>query len=206
MKKLSMALSLAALMLSACANQPEQSSVEVEEDINPYVKSLGNAELFTHRLAEELFVQTLPLRPAKYAVVGFVPIPGQAFQPEHHHPLQLLGHQLKEGLITEAAKRGYATQEFLLTDDITVTDFADAVLSRNVDLLGKVHDVDFFITGTILHQERGAMVNARIVHAHTREIVAAATSFFPAELFWQSERLTTRNGRLIRQQNNNSSQ
>ena len=45
------------------------------------------------------------------------------------------------------------------------------------------------------------MVNARIINARTRDIVAAATRFFPAELFWQQEQVTTRNGRLYRTEN-----
>jgi len=115
--------------------------------------------------------------------------------------LQLLGHQLEEGILTEATKRGFTAQEFKLTNDIIVGEKSDRVLSRDIDQLSAMERVDFFITGTLVYQQEGAMVNARIINARTRDVVAAATRFFPAELFWLDEQVTTRNGRLYRTEN-----
>lgn len=189
------------VMTTSCSlMHPNHHNVAEYENLHGPVPALGNVEFYTHKLASELFTQTRPASQSSYAVVGFTPLPKQTYDDDMHHPLQLLGHQLKEGLITEATKRGYTTQEFLLAGDINVTESADSVLTRNVDRLTNVHRVDFLITGTVMHQERGAIVNARIVQSRTQEVIAAATTFVPAELFWQRERATVRNGRLMRKQ------
>ena len=200
MKISSVTILLILCMLAACSSPDIGKNNTAYTGARGPVPALGNMEFYTHRLATELFAQTRPANQSRYAVVGFVPLPEQEYQENNHHPLQLLGHQLKEGLITEATKRGYATQEFLLSDDIRVTEQSDSVLTRDVDRIGALRRVDFFITGTVIDQEQGALVNARIVHAQTKEVVAAATSFFPAQLFWQEERVSVRNGRLIRTQ------
>lgn len=189
------------ILLLGCAGQQEEVSRAVTKSPSSPISPMGNVEYYTHRLASELFTQTRPSAQSRYAVVGFVPVPEHVYRQAVHHPLQLLGHQLKEGFMTEAAKRGYPTQDFLLADDISVTEQSDSIITRNVERLGSARRIDFFITGTVLNQERGAVVNARMIHAQTKEVVAAATTFFPAEIFWQAERVGLRNGRLIRTQN-----
>lgn len=183
-------------LLTGCANENVTDLVlgRVEQPVPP----LGNAEFHTNQLANELFGQVRPSRHNRYAVVGFVPVENYKFNPDVHHPLQLLGHQLREGFITEATKRGYTTQEFLMSSDIKVTAMHDRVLSRDVEELARSQRIDFYITGTVLPQEAGAMVNARIVNVRSQEVVAAATRFFPGDLFWREEQITLRQGRLYR--------
>ena len=185
------------LFFAGCATH-EQSSVLARVASSEPVPPLGNSEYHTYQLANELFTQVRPSRQSRYAVVGFVPIPEYKYDNATNHPLQFLGHQIKEGLITEATKRGLNTQEFLLSRDIKLTDVDDRVLSRNVTDLSDRQRIDFYITGSILHQQEGAMVNARIVNVRSQDVVAAATRFFPASLFWRDEQVTTRQGRIYR--------
>lgn len=159
---------------------------------------LGNVEWHTAELAKELFIRRPANLQYRYAVAGFVPVVSQRYAPEQQHPLMLLGHQLEEGMITEAARRGLVAREFKLTKDIIVSDSADRVLSRDLAHLDSQLNVDFYITGTITEQQGGAMVNARIIDVYTRDIVAAATRFFPDDLFWETERVTTRGNKLYR--------
>ncbi|CAA0364884.1 conserved hypothetical protein [Alteromonas infernus] len=162
------------------------------------VTALGNVEYHTYMLANELFADVGPARQSRYAVVGFVPADTMKYSADHQHPLMLLGHQLEQGIITEATKRGFSTQEFKLSNDIIVSNESDRVLTRNIDQLSNIERVDFYITGTMVYQESGAVVNARIINARNKNIVAAATRFFPAELFWREGQVTTRNGKLYR--------
>ena len=152
------------------------------------VPALGNVEYHTYILANELFADLRPSRQARYAVAGFVPV----------DTLMMLGHQLEQGMITEATKRGFTTQEFKLSNDIIVNDESDRVLTRNIDQLSDIERVDIYITGTLVYQQSGAVVNARIINVRNKDVVAAATRFFPAEIFWEEERVTSRNGRLYR--------
>lgn len=180
---------------AGCSTSPSNMALTTEQVPVP---ALGNVEYHTYVLANELFATLSPARQARYAVTGFVPVDSLAYDEHFQHPLQLLGHQLEEGMLTEATKRGFIAQEFKLTHDIIVSGKADRVLSRDIDQLMPLDRVDFFITGTLVYQESGAMVNARVINARTRDVVAAATRFFPAELFWEQEQITTRNGRLYR--------
>lgn len=184
-------------LLSGCSSSDEPKSQFAQTDASN-VSALGNVEYHTYMLANELFADVGSARQSRYAVVGFVPADTMKYSAGHQHPLMLLGHQLEQGMITEATKRGFSTQEFKLSNDIIVSNESDRVLTRDIDQLSNIERVDFYITGTMVYQESGAVVNARIINARNKNIVAAATRFFPAELFWQEEQVTTRNGKLYR--------
>ncbi|WP_018982107.1 FlgO family outer membrane protein [Salinimonas chungwhensis] len=190
-------------VLSGCSqwSVAPQQAAPVQAQISasqPVGQSLGNIEYQTYLLANELFADVRPARHLRYAVAGFVPVSSLKFDASQQSPLMLLGHQLEQGLITEATKRGYTTQEFKLTNDIVIGQQSDRVLSRNIEQLSAPERVDFYITGTLVHQQGGAVVNARVIEARTKDVVAAATRFFPAGLFWDTEQVTTREGRLYR--------
>lgn len=184
-------------LLSGCSSSDEPKSQFAQTDASD-VSALGNVEYHTYMLANELFADVGSARQSRYAVVGFVPADTMKYSAGHQHPLMLLGHQLEQGMITEATKRGFSTQEFKLSNDIIVSNESDRVLTRDIDQLSNIERVDFYITGTMVYQESGAVVNARIINARNKNIVAAATRFFPAELFWREEQVTTRNGKLYR--------
>ncbi len=170
-------------LLSGCSSSDEPKSQFAQTDASD-VSALGNVEYHTYMLANELFADVGPARQSRYAVVGFVPADTMKYS--------------AGGMITEATKRGFSTQEFKLSNDIIVSNESDRVLTRDIDQLSNIERVDFYITGTMVYQESGAVVNARIINARNKNIVAAATRFFPAELFWREEQVTTRNGKLYR--------
>ncbi|WP_110427485.1 FlgO family outer membrane protein [Glaciecola sp. KUL10] len=169
-----------------------------EQSTSPSTSNVGKAEAFTNELADELFAALLPDRQYRYAVAGFVPVDSLQRDHQHQGPLMHLGHQLEQGLTSEAVKRGFIAQDFKVANGIIIDDLSDRVFTRNVENLTSVQAIDFYISGTITQQSTGAMVNARVIDARTRDIIAAATQFFPDDLFWPGERVSTRNGRLYR--------
>ena len=161
--------------------------------------SLGNAEYYTSALADELFEGILPNDKVRFAVATFVPVTTLQFDPNNQNPLMLLGHQLEQGMITEASKRGFIAQDYKATNDIIIEKSADRVFSRDVDdLYLHHHSIDFYISGTIVEQQAGAIVNARIINVKSKDVVAAATQFFPSDLFWGSEKVSSRQGFIYR--------
>jgi TolB-like protein len=182
-------------MLSGCANMLSQKSPPKPPKIT---SPLGNAELYTYRLAQELFSNMQADRQYRYAVAGFVPVTSMQANLDEQGPLMLLGHQLEQGLITEAVRRGYVAQDFKATNAIIMTDSHDRALSRDLSHLSELQNVDYYITGTISPQQNGAMVNARVINVRNKDVVAAATSFFPGALFWDNEQVTLRHGQLYR--------
>ena len=195
-KKPLLAWVVIALMQVGCSSSEQQQSMSQAE--TPNVPALGNVEYHTYILANELFAGVRPSRQTRYAVVGFVPADTMKYNPDNQHPLMLLGHQLEQGMITEASKRGFTTQEFKLSNDIMLNDNSDRILTRDIEQLSDIERVDFYITATLVYQQAGAMVNARIINARNKDVVAAATRFFPSELFWETEQVSSRNGRLYR--------
>lgn len=181
--------------LSGCASLlPQNNSVKS----TPALQSLGNAEVYTFRLAQELFANLSADRQYRYAVAGFVPVVSMQPDLTQQGPLMLLGHQLEQGMMTEAVRRGFVAQDYKAANAIIMNDQYDRALSRDLDHLSQLQNIDYYITGTITAQQNGAMVNARVIDVRNKDVVAAATSFFPADLFWQQEQVTLRNGLLYR--------
>lgn len=161
--------------------------------------SLGNAEYYTSALADELFDGLSPNDKVRFAVATFVPVTTLKFDKDDQGPLMLLGHQLEQGMITEASKRGFIAQDYKATNDIIIEKHAERVFSRNIDdLYQHHHSVDFYISGTIVQQQAGAIVNARIINVNSKDVVAAATQFFPSDLFWTTEKVSSRQGYIYR--------
>lgn len=186
-----------AFLLSACAQSIKHARVQGQTPT-----PLGNIEYHTSVLADELFAnfrQVQNRQQYRFAVAGFVPVKSFQYASSQQHPLMLLGHQLEQGLMTEAARRGYITQDYKVTNDIIIEEDADRVMSRDISQLKHSGlGIDFYISGTVTEQEKGAIVNARVIHVKTKDVVAAATKFFPSTLFWEKEMVTTRDGMIYR--------
>lgn len=186
-------------MLSACGSlftADQQATTEIKEaKVN---RNLGNIERDTNELANELFAGMGKHRGARYAIAGFVPVTSMVYNSKDQNPLMLLGQQLEQGLMTEANRRGFTTRDYKLTNGIVMGKYSDKALSRDLDLISSQVEADFYITGTITEQQGGAIVNARVINADNKDVVGAATRFFPNQLFWGAERVTTRGGMLYR--------
>lgn len=62
-----------------------------------------------------------------------------------------------------------------------MTHQGDFALSRDWKDLAQEQDVQYVLTGTMLRQEGGVLVNARVVGMQTRIVVASAQGFLPAD-------------------------
>lgn len=192
-KSFGMAIALAGL--AACSNLPDEQAVVSQQAL---VNSLGNIELHTSQLADELFAGMADFRDARYAVAGFVPVTSLTYNANAQGPLMLLGHQLEQGLMTEAERRGFITQDYKATRSVIMQADSDKALSRDLSQIAGSLNADFYITGTITEQQGGAIVNARVIHIDSQDVVGAATKFFPNGLFWGAEKVTTRGGMIYR--------
>lgn len=181
----------AMMYLSGCALPARQTAAAIPS------QALGNVEFYTFELANELFAGIQPVKQATYAVSGFVSA-DRLESSREQHPLMLLGQQLQQGMLTEASKRGFQTYEMTLARDLVMGEYFDKILTRNIEQLNNSVGIDYVITGTMLMQEGGAIVNARLINVRNNHVLSAATRYFPGDLFWQPEQVTTRDGRLYR--------
>lgn len=183
--------------IAGCSTSPDvaDTSGQLSGDEIP---ALGNVEYHTSELASELLSRIRVDRTSRIAVATFVPVTTLKSNLTEQDPLMLLGHQLEQGLITELSRRGWIAQDYKLTPDILLSGDSERVFSRSIEELAGSQPAEYFLSGTIVRQEAGAIVNARLVHVQSRDVIAAATKFFPAGLFWQEEQVTSRNGLLYR--------
>ncbi len=183
------------LFVSACTSLFPSPPEQLAQNIEPNIDSV---ERYTKELAMELFSQVNNQQRLRFAVAGFVPVDTLVHDHSKQGPLMLLGHQLEQGLISEALVRGLIAQDFKATNSIIISENADRALSRDLSHLSQLQNVDYFITGTITEQQNGATVNARIINVDNKFVIAAATHFIPANVFWEHEQVSTRNGMLYR--------
>lgn len=91
----------------------------------------------------------------------------------------ILGNQLSEYLMTELQDYGLAVVDFKLTKSLSVTPYGDLALSRDAIDIARQVEMDHIVTGTMIEDERGVRVNARIIAVSNKQIVASASVFIP---------------------------
>mgnify|MGYP003670439826 CR=1 FL=1 len=91
-----------------------------------------------------------------------------------------LGNQLSESFVHEMQRHGLVVIDFKTTGHIRVTAQGDYVFSRDWKELPERQIIDYVVTGTMMKQEAGILVNARMIGMQSRVVVATAQSFIPA--------------------------
>lgn len=90
-----------------------------------------------------------------------------------------LGNQLAESFVHELQRHGMIVVDYKTTGHIRVTKEGDYAFSRDWKELPERQIIDYVVTGTMMEQEDGIMVNARMIGMQSRVVVASAQSFVP---------------------------
>ena len=113
-----------------------------------------------------------------------------------------LGNSVSEGLIHQFQRRGFKVVDFKTTGTIQVTRQGDFAFSRDWKDLAQEQEIQYVLTGTMLRQEGGVLVNARVVGMQSRIVVATAQRFLPADRIGRDldtlNTIRTQDGVLIR--------
>jgi TolB-like protein len=113
-----------------------------------------------------------------------------------------LGNSVSEGFIHQLQRRGFKVVDFKTTGSIQVTSEGDFALSRDWKDLAQEQQIKYVLTGTMLRQEGGVLVNARVVGMQSRIVVASAQGFLPADRIGRDldtlNHMRTEDGVLIR--------
>jgi TolB-like protein len=91
-----------------------------------------------------------------------------------------LGNQLSESFIHEFQRHGLIVVDFKTTGHIRVTPDGDYTFTRDWKELPERQIIDYVVSGTMMEQDGGVMVNARMIGMQSRVVVASAQSFIPA--------------------------
>lgn len=90
-----------------------------------------------------------------------------------------LGNQISENFVHELQRHGLIIVDFKTTGHIRVTKDGDYIFSRDWKELPERQIIDYVVAGTMMKQEKGIMVNARMIGMQSRVVVATAQSFIP---------------------------
>jgi TolB-like protein len=113
-----------------------------------------------------------------------------------------LGNQISESFIHEMQRHGLVVIDFKTTGHIRVTEDGDYVFSRDWKELPERQIIDYVVTGTMMQQKAGILVNARMIGMQSRVVVATAQSFIPAWVvgddFNNYENVKMKDGMILR--------
>lgn len=109
---------------------------------------------------------------SRIAVASFVELDRTLRNPS------ILGNQLSESLMTEMQAYGLPVVDIKTNREIRVTETGDLVFSRHGWGMDK-DDFDYVLSGTLIRNEKGVRVNARIISIRNRVVVASTKGFIP---------------------------
>jgi TolB-like protein len=90
-----------------------------------------------------------------------------------------LGIQLAESFINELQQIGLPVSDHKLTGVLEVNDKGDFAFSRNMEQFYNDVNIGYVLTGTMLKNSRGLVINARIINFKTNVVVASTSKFLP---------------------------
>ena len=89
------------------------------------------------------------------------------------------GNRIAEHFISELQQSGFMVADYKVKDTITVNHNGDLVFSRNTNELNAVEGMTHVLAGTIMYQEKGLKIIARVVDFDNKWVVASASTFMP---------------------------
>ncbi|WP_428775392.1 FlgO family outer membrane protein [Vibrio sp.] len=187
-----------AVLLTACAYSPVYNGKE------PYPGSKfmlmesprHTLDYFVESMTEDLMISNTSVSArTPIAVTSFVDL-------QDMDATNWLGNSVSEGFIHQFQRRGFKVVDFKTTGSIQVTQQGDFAFSRDWKNLAKEQEIQYILTGTMLRQEGGVLVNARVVGMQSRVVVATAQGFLPADRIGRDldtlNSMRTEDGVLIR--------
>lgn len=187
-----------AIFLTACAYSPVYNGKEPYPG-SPFMlmdSPRHTLDYFIESMTEDLVISNTSISArTPIAVTSFVDL-------QHLDATNWLGNSVSEGFIHQFQRRGFKVVDFKTTGNIQVTQQGDFALSRDWKDLAHEQDIQFVLTGTMLRQEGGVLVNARVVGMQSRIVVATAQGFLPADRIGRDldtlNSIRTQDGVLIR--------
>jgi TolB-like protein len=165
------------MLLASCSYSPIYNGKEPFSGSRfmLYENPKHTLDFFVESLTEQLMVTNTSISArSPIAVTSFVDL-------QHMDSTNWLGNTVSEAFIHQLQQRGFKVVDFKTTGSIRVTQQGDFAISRDWSDLMQEQEVQFVLTGTMLRQEGGVIVNARVVGLRSRIVVATAQGFLPAD-------------------------
>jgi TolB-like protein len=189
---------LTGLMLSGCARSvPPQTALAAEMALS--VQPLG---FYTERLARQLFAQLddspLWLTRPKIAVSSFVPASALHLRDANSEHRDF-ANQLSESMLAHSRQFGYAVYEYRLSNEVMLSGDFEQALTRQLQDINAKGTATTLLTGTYTLQQDAVIVNARLIHIPSKQVLAAVTDYIPANALWSTQQVNKRGAMFYRQ-------
>ena len=92
-----------------------------------------------------------------------------------------LGRSMAEMFVHELDRRGIQVFDYKLTGSISITKDGEFVFSRNWKKLARQAMVKHILAGTLTRNDKGIVLNARVINMMNQTVVGSATGFIPYE-------------------------
>jgi hypothetical protein len=199
--------------LSACSLIPTPPEPEVRMSYTPSLSEQGlhfYAQRIVKQLTSAMHVKNLSYS-ANSSQSGNLPAIAGAiavgtFLPSTHLDAirltetdeQQVGLQVQDSLQVLMVQKGFKVIEFKATKNILVRNNQDKMLTRELNDIKTNISIEYYLTGTILRQEDAYMINAKLINTKTQQVIAGATDYIPANVFWSDEKVLIKRGQLYR--------
>ncbi len=164
---------------------PEAASIETRSNQKTLHSSLYSSSLhfqllsdYTEQMSAELERDLADVRiNEKIAVASFVHLDAGM------RTTSRLGIQLAEFFIHDLQAIGLPVMEHRLADELTRDMAGDFALERATGSIPFIHNVGYVLVGTLIENNRGLIINARLVHTKSQKVVAASSRLLPQAVF-----------------------
>lgn len=185
-------------LLAGCVNRtaPAETTPSTSE-LSP--QPLG---FYTERLARQLFAQLddspLWLTRPQIAVSSFLPATALHLRDANTEQRDF-ANQLSESMLAHSRQFGYAVYEYRLSNEVMLADGYEQALSRQLADINSKGEANTLLTGTYTLQQDAVIVNARLIHIPSKQVLAAVTDYIPANVLWSTQQINKRGAMFYRQ-------
>lgn len=193
---------LLALMLVGCAAPANQGPLYNATNSAPELAAANRMAPYSlHQYAGDIVMQMLQStaqlpRGSTVAVATYV-LANNLHQKVNTDITPELGLQLQESIMTLLTQSGFNVIEIRRDSSIVQTADAELMLSREASNRQSVQ-ADYILTGTMLPQQHAYIVNSRLINTRFDQVMAAATTEIPLNVFWSRDSIQLRAGKLYR--------
>lgn len=157
---------------------------------------------YTERLARQLFAQLddspLWLTRPQIAVSSFLPATALTLQDANSEQRDF-ANQLSESMLAHSRQFGYAVYEYRLSNEVVMAGDYEQALTRQLSDINSKGSANTLLTGTYTLQQDAVIINARLIHIPSKQVLAAVTDYIPANVLWSTQQVNKRGAMFYRQ-------
>lgn len=155
--------------------KPAPESVRaVKVNDNPHALTLAD---YVAKMSQQMIKSAKYVNPrTPIGVASFVSL-------ENLRKTSPFGMQLAESFVFEMQQNGLSVIDYKATGFIRITPTGDFVYSRNTRELPKRQPIEYLLVGTYSRTLSGYMVNARLVGARSKVVVASGQQLVPVSIY-----------------------